>query len=392
MTSKIKVLVIPSEPFQFPESPLLGVFQRDQIEAVLSASQRFDMAVLSPAGRSMRYLFNRFNGVRGAQAFTYPVYRSRKTDFLPMFSQLRRRSFLLNGLKLFKHYIGENGVPDIVHAHNAVYAGVLAKELKKTYSIPYVLTEHSSWIFRNAYEADALDEIKSVYSNADTVVAVSNAMRDVLTRKYQACEVAVVPNSLSDEFVWDSDDVPQEKYEDFTFVNVGSLDRNKNQIGILEAFAVFNAKLPGCQLLFVGEGPDRGILMRRIAELGLQKAVKLTGRMKRAEVAKLLSKCHAYVLASYVETFGLALVEANALGLPAIATPCGGAFDTMVPGVNGVLLPANSIECIATAMTDMFLGYSTFDPKLIVTATNHRYSKEALARALSDLYMNLLSR
>lgn len=68
--------------------------------------------------------------------------------FLPRFPfiDIDRIRWVRAGLKAFKHYIRENGLPDLIHAHCMNYAGILAQKISEKYGIPYVLTEHSSTI------------------------------------------------------------------------------------------------------------------------------------------------------------------------------------------------------------------------------------------------------
>ena len=53
--------------------------------------------------------------------------------------------------KLYKEYIKEFGIPDIIHAHNFLYAGIIAKFIKDEYGVNYIVTEHSSSFVRNPY-------------------------------------------------------------------------------------------------------------------------------------------------------------------------------------------------------------------------------------------------
>src|SRR5690606_9942866 len=48
------------------------------------------------------------------------------------------------GMFALQEYIKQHGKPDLIHAHNMIYAGLLASHLKINYDIPVVVTEHSS--------------------------------------------------------------------------------------------------------------------------------------------------------------------------------------------------------------------------------------------------------
>ena len=99
------------------------------------------------------------------------------------------------------------------------------------------------------------------------------------------------------------------------------------------------ARVPGADLLVLGDGPDRARLERHAAELGLNGRVRFAGSVPRAEVLRALAAAEAMVLSSDWENFPHAAVEALALGTPLIATAVGGVPEIVVDGVNGLLVP-----------------------------------------------------
>jgi glycosyltransferase involved in cell wall biosynthesis len=95
------------------------------------------------------------------------------------------------------------------------------------------------------------------------------------------------------------------------------------------AVQAFNElKLP---LLVVGDGPD----MRRLRRLA-GPTVTFAGRVSDEEAARLLQSCRALIVTA-AEEFGIAAVEAQAAGRPAIAPSRGGALETVRDGVTGRL-------------------------------------------------------
>jgi glycosyltransferase involved in cell wall biosynthesis len=87
----------------------------------------------------------------------------------------------------------------------------------------------------------------------------------------------------------------------------------------------------GLPLLVVGDGPD----MRRLRRLA-GGTVEFAGRVSDEEAARLLQSCRALVVTA-AEEFGIAAVEAQAAGRPAIAPSRGGALETVRDGVTGRL-------------------------------------------------------
>jgi glycosyltransferase involved in cell wall biosynthesis len=105
---------------------------------------------------------------------------------------------------------------------------------------------------------------------------------------------------------------------------VGRLAIEKN----LDAF--LSLELPGTKVM-IGDGPQRGELTARYP------GVLFTGYRFGSELAALLSGADVLVFPSLTDTFGLAMIEANACGVPVAAFPVPGPNDVIEPGVTGVL-------------------------------------------------------
>lgn len=103
------------------------------------------------------------------------------------------------------------------------------------------------------------------------------------------------------------------------------------------------AKL-GRPLYVIGDGPDRAKI-----EAVAGPNVRLLGRLGDAEAADLMAHCRAFVFAAD-EDFGITPVEAMAAGAPVIAYGKGGALETVVPDVTGVLFGQQHEESLARAV------------------------------------------
>ncbi|HEY1579041.1 MAG TPA: glycosyltransferase [Terracidiphilus sp.] len=100
----------------------------------------------------------------------------------------------------------------------------------------------------------------------------------------------------------------------------------------------------GKRLLIIGDGPDRA----RLGALA-GPTVRLLGWRSDEEVAALFSRCQAVVFPGE-EDFGMVPVEANASGRPVIALAAGGALETVIDGVTGVLYQESSISSLEEAI------------------------------------------
>jgi glycosyltransferase involved in cell wall biosynthesis len=102
-------------------------------------------------------------------------------------------------------------------------------------------------------------------------------------------------------------------------------------------------------LTVVGRGPEEARLRRLAASAAAE--VTFTGWLDDAQVRDLYQRCRAVVMTG-VEDFGMVPVEAQACGRPAIALAEGGAVESVVDGVTGLLVRDNSVDAFAAALRD----------------------------------------
>lgn len=108
--------------------------------------------------------------------------------------------------------------------------------------------------------------------------------------------------------------------------------------------------------------------------------VEFLGRVSDAELPTLLARAKAYIMPG-MEDFGIAPVEANAAGRPVIALGVGGALDSQIDGVTGVLFPEPTVESLIEAIHRA--DQITFDPAQI-RAHAQSFDRETFKARMSD--------
>lgn len=110
------------------------------------------------------------------------------------------------------------------------------------------------------------------------------------------------------------------------------------------------------QAEILGEGSERPALAAQISAAGLTDRVHLLGRVAPEMVVERLQAARVAVYPSRRESFGVATLEAQAVGLPVIATRVGGLAEVMEDGVTGWLVdpddPAGLAEVLARVLAD----------------------------------------
>jgi glycosyltransferase involved in cell wall biosynthesis len=104
----------------------------------------------------------------------------------------------------------------------------------------------------------------------------------------------------------------------------------------------------GWQLVIAGDGPARAAVEVAFAPLGPR--VRLVGAIEENELPAIYAACDLYVWPAVREAYGLAMLEAQASGLPVVAGAEGGVAEVLQDGVTGVLIPRRDRRLLATAV------------------------------------------
>ena len=136
-------------------------------------------------------------------------------------------------------------------------------------------------------------------------------------------------------------------------LTVARFDPIKGLDLLLRAVPFLAARVPGVQLLVVGDGPLRERLRALAREVGAGDHVVFAGAIPDA--ARVLPLGDLYVSASRGEGLPLALLEAMAAGLAVVATAVPGHTDVVEDGVTGALVPADDPEALAAAAAALVL-------------------------------------
>lgn len=166
----------------------------------------------------------------------------------------------------------------------------------------------------------------------DVLIANSQTVRERIRRYWRRDAQVINPPVNVDEFELSTRD------DGFLLVASRLLAYRRLDLAIGAARSLSR------QLVIVGNGPER----RRLEAIA-GPTVRFTGHLPRAELVDLFARCHAYLLPGE-EDFGISPVEAMAAGKPVIAFGRGGATETVVDGVTGVLFTTQTTRGVADAI------------------------------------------
>ena len=175
----------------------------------------------------------------------------------------------------------------------------------------------------------------------DRIVVVSNALKDELVSQMglDPAKIEVIYNGVVFR------DVPKPEH---TGICVGTVARLAPQKGVehfIHAAALVKKKYRSAKFVIVGDGPFRYWLETMAQQYGVKDCIEFTGF--RPDPLSIAAGFDVFVMTSMRETFGMALVEAMSLGVPAVASNVGGIPEIVDGSTTGLLAEPGDPEDIA---------------------------------------------
>lgn len=128
----------------------------------------------------------------------------------------------------------------------------------------------------------------------------------------------------------------------------------KHVEAIAPAIAAARRQIPELRCAILGDGPETGRLREQVRELGLDGVVEIRGRVESRDVSGAIAAAGCLLHPSEREGYGQVIVEASALGTPAIvvAGPENAATELILPGVNGYVSTSRDADELGALIVD----------------------------------------
>jgi N-acetyl-alpha-D-glucosaminyl L-malate synthase BshA len=252
----------------------------------------------------------------------------------------------------------------------------MAQQILKTQGIkiPFITTLHGTDITLVGKDPSFEPVIRFCINASNAVTTVSQSLKNDTIKYFDIKrEINVIPN-----FIHHSDKIDDLCYKDLRrkyaepnekiLCHISNFRPVKRIEDVIQVFHAVNQTVAS-KLILVGDGPDRYMAEKKSRELGLFDRVIFFGKVR--DTNHILPIADLFLLPSETESFGLAALEAMAVGVPVISSNTGGIPEVNKHGFSGYLAEVGQIKL----MSKYALELLTNEEKLI------QFKHQAIERA-----------
>ncbi|MFH1201873.1 MAG: glycosyltransferase family 4 protein [Candidatus Omnitrophota bacterium] len=280
----------------------------------------------------------------------------------------------------------------IIHANSRV-TQVLAWYLAKLSQVKFVSTCHGFFKLRFSRRAFPCW--------GEKVIAISQEVKDHLVDDFNIPldKVALIYNGIDlskyeAQIINDKNSLKKEfgLSRGPVIGIIARLSSVKGHKYLILAFKEILNTFPDAQLLMVGDGPSKNELTALSKHLAIDKNTYF--RPSSINIVDYLFLMDVFVMPSIMEGLGLSVIEAQAAGIPVVASCIGGINSLIEDGVNGLLVPVGDYQTIAKSVI-LLLQDKDLANRISLEAKNRvsqRFSLGLMAEQIEDLYKAVLNK
>lgn len=234
--------------------------------------------------------------------------------------------------------------PDILHAHYLSSYGFIGAILNFS---PYIISVWGTDIFdfpKHSFINKAIT--KYALKRASIILSTSHIMKDEI-KKYTSKDIQVIPFGIDcEKFVPNK----QNKIEPDDELIIGTVKGLKEVYGIsylIRAFSllVHDYKIKNVKLKIYGQGPEKENYIKLANDLIISEYIDFLGYITPEKVPNILTTFDIFAAVSLRESFGVAVIEASACGIPVVVSNVGGLPEVVIDGITGIIVPKeNPVE------------------------------------------------
>lgn len=256
---------------------------------------------------------------------------------------------------LRKWHFFHKGKPDIIHF---AFSGIAAENFEvldiKANAKIFFSCRGSAEKIRPLVDNKRRYKLSKAFDFADRVHCVSEDMRETVAKlsgsksktfiNYPSINTSYFSFKRRDQFYFNQNNIP------FRILSTGRLHFQKGYVYSLIAIKNLCDKGFNIEYNICGTGPEEGLVMYMIQELGLEKNVIMHGKVSGVKVKSLLLETDIFLLPSIYEGIANAALEAIASGVPLLTTTAGGMNEVIINMQNGIIVDRFSADQLAVGI------------------------------------------
>jgi len=213
----------------------------------------------------------------------------------------------------------------------------------------------------------------------DAIIAVSHYTKHLIPHLKR--EVIVIPNGIHPD-QWIAHDVEDLRLQgDPVLTTVGRVSSRKGQLQVIKHLRELAKQYPNVHYHCVGIPTEAEAFLKTAALLGVEPHITFHGSVSDLVLKQILLQTDVFVMLSTesttgdVEGFGIAILEANAMGVPAIGSKGCGIDDAISEGQSGKLIDPTNANAFIDALTAILSDYERYRAEAKAWAAQHDWSK-----------------
>lgn len=239
----------------------------------------------------------------------------------------------------------------------------------------FICVLHGSELFAGSKASQTLTSWS--LRHFDKRIAVSNFTRDLALGNNEDLVIEVINNGFSLPVFANFSNVLLKGFP--KLVTVGNMTFRKGQLNVIDALPEIRVQFPEVHYHIIGLPTERNMFEIRAKELDVDNLITFHNQLPDDQMFSLVSSCDVFVMLSQhlsngdVEGFGIAVLEANSLGLPAIGSLNSGISDAIKEGFSGKLVLPNDSRAVTTALQNIMDNYDYFSLQAKQWAVNFEW-------------------
>lgn len=244
--------------------------------------------------------------------------------------------------------------------------------------IKFIAIAHGGDI--NANNAAEKAIIKKALSEMDLIIPVSNYSASKIPVELKDKNVSVIPNG----FDFEKDVKVKERTsinKNLNLVTVGTVWPRKGHHNVLKAFPQILKNNPELKYNIAGRLADLSKIQKFTEDVNMAGHIKLHGLVTNDRLYEILNESDIFIMLSETQSsgdfegFGIAVIEANYFGLPAIGSKNSGLEDAICSGVSGLLVNPDDPDEISEAIEKIKNNYPDYSKGAKQWAEKHHWGK-----------------